>query len=204
KYAFDLAIGATEEPISKEEYDWNTSFRDRTVLFGDAAGAMVLGPTEDPERGILGFAMHSDGSKVKSLYVPSAGFAYRPYFTDAHYKEGRHVPVMDGRTVFKMAVTRMPAAVDEVCRKVGVGVSDINLLIAHQSNLRINEAVQRSLKLPDERVYNNIQRYGNTTAATIPIAYTEVRESGKLSKGDLLCFVGLGAGFHWGAALMRE
>ena len=115
------------------------------------------------------------------------------------------MPVMDGRTVFKMAVTKMPAAVDEVCKKVGVELEDIDLLIAHQANLRINEAVQRSLKLPDERVYNNIQRYGNTTAATIPIAYTEcARRRGSSSKGDLLCFVGLGAGFHWGAALMRE
>jgi 3-oxoacyl-[acyl-carrier-protein] synthase-3 len=83
-------------------------------------------------------------------------------------------------------------------------VNDINMLIAHQANLRINEAVQKSLKLPDERVYNNIQRYGNTTAATIPIAYDECRKSGKVKAGDLVCFVGLGAGFHWGAALMRE
>ncbi len=111
---------------------------------------------------------------------------------------------MDGRTVYKMAVSKMPEAVHEVCQKVGVTVDDIHLLIAHQANLRINEAVQKALKLPDERVYNNIQRYGNTTAATIPIAYDECRRSGKVKAGDLVCFVGLGAGFHWGAALMRE
>jgi 3-oxoacyl-[acyl-carrier-protein] synthase-3 len=204
KKAFDLIVGNSQEAISKEEYDHNTLFRDRAVLFGDAAGALVLGETDDPERGILGFALHSDGSKAESLYVSTAGMAYRPYYSEAHFKEGRHVPTMDGRTVFKMAVTKMPEAVAEVCQKVGVTVPDINLLIAHQANLRINEFVQRTLKMPDERVYNNIQRYGNTTAATIPIAYTECRQSGRAKKGDLLCFVGLGAGFHWGAALMRE
>ena len=204
KKAWDVLTGESDEVISQEERDWNTKFRDRTLLFGDAAGAVVLGASEDPKRGLLGVALHSDGSKVESLYVPSAGFAYRPYFSDAHFREGRHVPVMDGRTVFKMAVTKMPEVVHEICAKVGVGVSDIDMLIAHQANLRINESVQKTLKLPDERVYNNIQRYGNTTAATIPIAYDECRKSGRIKAGDLVCFVGLGAGFHWGAALMRE
>ncbi len=205
KHAFDLITGKAEGVLPKDEHDFNTKFRDRTSLFGDAAGAMVVGPTEDPERGLLGFVLHSDGSKAESLYVPSAGFAYRPYVGgDTHIREARYVPVMDGRTVYKMAVTKMPEAVHEVCQKVGVTLDDIHLLIAHQANLRINEAVQKALKLPDERVYNNIQRYGNTTAATIPIAYDECRRSGKVKQGDLVCFVGLGAGFHWGAALMRE
>jgi 3-oxoacyl-[acyl-carrier-protein] synthase-3 len=205
KQAFDIISGKSQGEIPKEEHDFNTKFRDRTSLFGDAAGAVVLGPTDDPERGLLGFVLHSDGSKAESLYVSSAGFAYRPYVGgDTHFREGRYVPTMDGRTVFKMAVSKMPEAVHEVCQKVGVTVNDINMLIAHQANLRINEAVQKSLKLPDERVYNNIQRYGNTTAATIPIAYDECRKSGKVKAGDLVCFVGLGAGFHWGAALMRE
>jgi 3-oxoacyl-[acyl-carrier-protein] synthase III len=204
KKAFEIATGKSDETLPAEERDWNTKFRDRTVLFGDAAGAMVLGPTDDPKTGLLGFVAHSDGSKAESLYVPSAGFAYRPYFSDAHFKEGRQVPVMDGRTVFKMAVTKMPEAVEEVCAKVGVTVDQIDMLIAHQANLRINESVQKALKLPDSRVYNNIQKYGNTTAATIPIAYDECRRNGRVKKGDLVCFVGLGAGFHWGAALMRE
>jgi 3-oxoacyl-[acyl-carrier-protein] synthase III len=202
--AWDLITGKSQEPISQEERDWNTKFRDRTLLFGDAAGALVLGPSEESGRGLLGFSIHSDGSKAESLYVPSAGFAYRPYFSDAHFKEGRHVPVMDGRTVFKMAVVKMPEAVRAVCAKVGVGLDEIKLVIPHQANLRISEAVQKALELPDDRIYNNIQRYGNTTAATIPIAYDECRKSGKVKQGDLVCFVGLGAGFHWGAALMRE
>ena len=97
----------------------------------------------------------------------------------------------------------MPQAVREVCVKNGFSVRDIDLLIAHQANLRINEMVQRALELPDEKVFNNIQRYGNTTAATIPIALDEARKSGRVKDGDLVCFVGLGAGYHWGAALMR-
>ncbi len=204
KHSWDVAMGRSDVPISKEEKDWNSKFRHLLVLFGDAAGAVVMGPTDDPKRGVLGFALHSDGKNLEALYVPSAGFAYRPYFDEAQVREGRSVPVMDGRQVFKMAVTKMPEAVIEVCAKVGVSVNDIDLLIPHQANQRISEAVQKSLKLPDSRVYNNIQRYGNTTAATIPIAYDECKQSGRIKKGDLLCFVGLGAGFHWGAALMRE
>ncbi|MGQ0508248.1 MAG: 3-oxoacyl-ACP synthase III family protein [Myxococcaceae bacterium] len=204
KHAWDLITGKTDVPLPKEEFDWNTKFRDRTLLFGDAAGALVLGPTNDPNRGVLGFEVYSDGSKAESLYVPSGGFKYRPYFSDTHFREGRQVPVMDGKSVFKMAVVKMPEAVRAVCAKVGVSLNDIDLVIPHQANLRISEAVQKALELPDSRIYNNIQRYGNTTAATIPIAYDECRKSGRVKKGDLVCFVGLGAGFHWGAALMRE
>jgi 3-oxoacyl-[acyl-carrier-protein] synthase-3 len=97
----------------------------------------------------------------------------------------------------------MPQVVREVCEANGVRVQDIDLLIAHQANLRINEMVQRALGLPDAKVFNNIQRYGNTTAATIPIALDEARKAGRVRDRDLVCFVGLGAGFHWGAALLR-
>lgn len=201
---WDVLMGRSDAEIPKEEKEWNSKFRHLLVLFGDAAGAVVMGKTDDPDRGVLGFSLHSEGGPVESLFVPSGGFKYRPYMSEAHIKEGRFVPVMDGKAVFKMAVTKMPEAVHEVCGQVGVGLDDVKLLIPHQANLRISEAVQKALKLPDERVYNNIQRYGNTTAATIPIAYDECRRSGKVKPGDLVCFVGLGAGFHWGAALMRE
>ncbi len=204
KQGWDVVMGRSNVDIPQSEKEWNSKFRHLLVLFGDAAGAVVMGPTEDPQRGLMGFALHSDGKNVEALYVPSAGFAYRPYFSEEHFKEGRGVPVMDGRTVFKMAVTRMPEAVHEVCGKVGVTIDDVKLLIPHQANLRISEGVQKALKLPDDRVYNNIQRYGNTTAATIPIAYDECKKSGRIKQGDLVAFVGLGAGFHWGAALMRE
>src|SRR6266850_379581 len=174
----------------------------RTVLFGDAGGAVVLRAGEG-ERGILGFQLHSDGANFKDLYVPGVGFAHRPFVDEQQVREWRHVPEMNGRAVFKLAVSRMPQAVRELCAKQHLAVGDIDLLIAHQANLRISEGVQKALGLPDERVYNNIQKYGNTTAATIPIALDECRKSGRIRPGQLVCFVGLGSGFHWGAALMR-
>jgi 3-oxoacyl-[acyl-carrier-protein] synthase-3 len=204
KHGWDVVMGRSDEPISQAEREWNSKFRHLLVLFGDAAGAVCIGPTDDPERGLLGFALHSDGKDVESLFVPSAGFKYRPYFSEAHVREGRSIPVMEGRQVFKMAVTKMPEAVLEALGKVGLTIDQVNLLIPHQANLRISEGVQKGLKLPDARVYNNIMRFGNTTAATIPIAYDECKKSGRIKQGDLLAFCSLGAGFHWGAALMRE
>src|SRR5467141_1284421 len=190
------------EPPTDEEKAVYTSFRDRTVLFGDAGGAVVLRQGEG-DTGLLGFQVHSDGANFKDLYVPGAGFARRPYVNEVDVREWRHVPEMNGRAVFKLAVARMPEVVRELCKNQGVSIAEIDLLIAHQANLRINEVVQRALGLSNERVYNNIQRYGNTTAATIPIALDECRKSGRIQPGHLVCFVGLGSGFHWGAALMR-
>jgi 3-oxoacyl-[acyl-carrier-protein] synthase III len=199
---WDLLFGNGGASPSAEEKEWNPKFRDRTVLFGDAAGACIL-RGEEGERGLLGFEVRSDGHRFESLYVPSCGFAQRPYVTAEDIRDGRHIPEMNGKQVFKLAVTRMPQVVREVCAKLSVSVADIDLLIAHQANLRINEALQKTLDLPDSKVFNNIQRYGNTTAATIPIAFDEARHAGRVKDGDLICFVGLGAGFHWGAALMR-
>jgi 3-oxoacyl-[acyl-carrier-protein] synthase-3 len=199
---WDYLFGRGGKEPSAEEKATSTGFRDRTVLFGDAGGAVVLRAGEG-ERGLLGFQLHSDGANFTDLYVPGAGFARRPYVSEADVREWRHVPEMNGRAVFKQAVARMPQAVRELCAKQGITVAEIDLLLAHQANLRINEAVQKALGLPDERVYNNIQRYGNTTAATIPIALDECRRNGRIRPGHLVCFVGLGAGFHWGAALMR-
>ena len=200
--AWDFLFGRGGEPPTQEEKAVVTRFRDRTVLFGDAAGAVVLRAGEG-ERGILGFQLHSDGSNFKDLYVPGVGFAHRPFVDEEQVREWRHVPEMNGRAVFKLAVSRMPQAVRELCAKHHLAVGDIDMLIAHQANLRISKAVQKALGLPDERVYNNIQKYGNTTAATIPIALDECRRSGRIQPGQLVCFVGLGSGFHWGAALMR-
>ena len=214
KEEFGYMLGEHDRAPSPERMAWNTRFRDRTVLFGDAAGAMILklGAEEpakapgklDKQRGFLGFRLHSDGEGYENLYVPSGGFAKRPYFSAADFQEGLHVPAMNGRAVYKHAVTRIPEVVREIASAYAVDVQDIDMIIPHQANLRINEAVQKSLGVPDGRIYNNIQRYGNTTAATIPIAYDECRRQNLIKAGDLICFVGLGAGFHWGAALMRQ
>jgi 3-oxoacyl-[acyl-carrier-protein] synthase III len=199
---WDFLFGRGGQPPSAEEKALITRFRDRTVLFGDAAGAVVLRASEG-DRGLLAFEVHSSGENVEDLYVPGIGFAHRPFVDVAQVQEWRHVPEMNGRAVFKLAVSRMPQVVRQLCAKQHMAVGDIDLLIAHQANLRINEAVQKALGLPEDRVYNNIQKYGNTTAATIPIALDECRKSGRIRPGALVCFVGLGSGFHWGAALMR-
>jgi 3-oxoacyl-[acyl-carrier-protein] synthase-3 len=198
----DYVFGTSDVGPTPEEFAFNTRYRDRTVLFGDAGAAVCLELDPDPTRGLLGTELHSDGGSAEKLYVPS-GFAFRPYVTEEMIRHGRHIPEMDGRQVFRAAVTRMPEVVRSLLGRHGVTLDDVKLLIAHQANLRINEAVQKALGLPDERVYNNIQRYGNTTAATIPIALDECRKSGRVQTGDLICFVGLGAGLHWGSALIR-
>ncbi|TMB34793.1 MAG: ketoacyl-ACP synthase III [Deltaproteobacteria bacterium] len=200
--SWDYLFGRGGEPPSAAERAWITRFRDRTVLFGDAGGALVL-RLQEGDRGVLGFKLYSDGESFRDLYVPSVGFAQRPYVTPEDLGSGRHIPEMNGRSVFKMAVTRMPEAIRELCKEKGISVSEIDLLVAHQANLRINEAVQKALGLPDEKVFNNIQRYGNTTAATIPIALHEARKADRVKPGTLVAFAGLGSGFHWGAALLR-
>ena len=200
---WDYLFGRGGEPPDEEEKAACTRFRDRSVLFGDAGGAVVLRQGGGDDRGLLAFQVHSDGANYRDLYVPGVGFARRPYVSEGDVREWRHVPEMNGRAVFKLAVARMPEVVRELCKKQGISVGEIDLLIAHQANLRISEGVQRALGLPDDRVYNNIQKYGNTTAATIPIALDECRKSGRIRPGQLVCFVGLGSGFHWGAALMR-
>jgi 3-oxoacyl-[acyl-carrier-protein] synthase-3 len=197
-----IVFGTSTAKPTPEEYEFATRYRDRTVLFGDGAGALVLERSDD-DRGLVDVVLHSDGSYAEKLYVPS-GFKFRPYITEEMVREGRHIPVMDGQRVFRMAVTKLPEVVHELLQKSGRTLDDVSILLAHQANLRLNEAVQKALGLGDDRVYNNIDKYGNTTAATIPILYDECRRSGRIKRGDLICFVALGAGFHWGAALWRE
>lgn len=197
-------LGLAENSPTPEERALHTHVRDRAVLFGDAGAAVVLTRDEtETERGLIDFEIHSDGAGYNRLFVPS-GMAHRPYVSPQMIARLEHVPHMDGKYVFRMAVTKMPEVVRSLLGKHGLAIEQIDQFIFHQANLRINEAVQQSLGIKPDRIYNNIQKYGNTTAATIPVAYDECRRSGRIKKGDLLCFVGLGAGFHWGAALLRD
>ncbi|MEE9562231.1 MAG: 3-oxoacyl-[acyl-carrier-protein] synthase III C-terminal domain-containing protein, partial [Thermoanaerobaculia bacterium] len=137
------------------------------------------------------------------LYVPGGGSARRPWVDAAMVEAGDTVPRMDGRQVFKLAVTRMPKVTLEALEKRGYSLEDLDLLIMHQANLRINEAAQRAMKLADDKVHNNIQKYGNTTSATLPLCFHEARQLGKAPEGALVAFTALGAGLHWGSVLMR-
>ena len=199
-----IMFGESNESPSAETYTLGTAIRDRAVIFGDAAGAFVLEADESGEdRGFLGFEMRTDGNHWDKLFVPSVGSAFFPYVTKQMLDEHREIPIVEGRQVFKLATTAMPGIVREIVERHGLTLDDISLLLMHQANLRINEAVQKSLGLADEKVFNNIQKYGNTTAATLPLVFHEAKEAGKIRSGDLVCFTALGAGLHWGAGLVR-
>lgn len=191
-------------PLDDESREWNSKFRHLLVLFGDAAGAMVFRAEErDDDRGIVDSLLYGDGNYMHILHVPGVGSAHRPFVTPEMVAEGLSVPVMDGRAVFKLAVTRMPIVTRRVLEKNGYTLDDLDLLIMHQANLRINEASQKILKLPAERVHNNIQKYGNTTSATLPLCFFEARAEGKAPEGSLVAFTALGAGLHYGSVLLR-
>lgn len=201
---WDVLYGRTEEPLPAETIEWNSRFRNLVVLFGDGAGAMVFRAHEgDDGRGILGARLFGDGREKGILYVPGGGSASRPWVDAEMVTRGDTVPVMDGRQVFRLAVKRMPKVTREVLAESGYELDDLSLLVMHQANLRINEAAQRALKLTNEKVHNNIQKYGNTTSATLPICFHEARELGKAPEGALVAFTALGAGLHWGSVLMR-
>ncbi|HEY6218500.1 MAG TPA: beta-ketoacyl-ACP synthase III [Gemmatimonadaceae bacterium] len=200
---WDSTIGKSAAPPTAEQFAANTKIRDRTVLFGDGAGAVIMEASADTKRGFLTSKLYSDGSNIEALYMPGAGFRHRPFVTHEEIDAGGRLPIMEGKTVFREAVTRMPAAVREVCDAAGVSVADIDLLLVHQANLRIIEAVAKALELPAEKVPHNIERYGNTTAGTLPILYHECFTIGRIHPGMLICFTALGSGLHWGAALYR-
>lgn len=182
--------------------DISTQGRDVSVIFGDGAGAVLFGPT-DGEDGVLTTKVGADGRYAKDLWVELPASRHMPRLAEAALAAGRHYPKMNGREVFKHAVRKLPEVVIEALTECGFTTKDIDLFIPHQANLRISEAVQRSLGLSDDQVYNNISRLGNTTAASIPIAIDECVRSGKLQRGNLLAVGAFGAGFTWGSAVIR-
>jgi 3-oxoacyl-[acyl-carrier-protein] synthase-3 len=183
--------------------DISTEGRDVSVIFGDGAGAVVLGPTDKEGEGLLSCIVGADGRYAKELWVELPGSRYQPRLEKEWLDAGRHYPKMNGREVFKHAARKLPEVVHEALKRCDMTPKDIDLFIPHQANLRISEAVQKTLELPDERVYNNIDRFGNTTAASIPIALDECVRGGKLKKGQVLTMGAFGAGFTWGAAVLR-
>ncbi len=183
--------------------DVSTRGRDVTVIFGDGAGAALLEATDDPARGVLGITIHADGRYATDLWTDAPGSIYNPRNSHEMIDSGAIFPKMEGQKVFKHAVVRMPEAVRGLLGRAGLGTGDLKVLIPHQANLRISEAVQKSLGLRDDQVFNNIQKYGNTTAASIPLALSEAVEARDVKRGDLVGMCSFGAGFTWGAALAR-
>jgi 3-oxoacyl-[acyl-carrier-protein] synthase-3 len=181
----------------------STAGRDTAVLFGDGAGAVILAPTEDSDRGVLSVHLYADGNYAEKLWMEAPGSRFNPWLDARQIEQGLTRPRMEGREVFKHASTRMPEAVREALSANGLGVDDVDLVIPHQANLRITQAVQKALGLPDEKIASNIQTYGNTTAASIPIALHEAVEEGRIKRGSLVCLTAFGSGFTWGSALIR-
>lgn len=212
-----LVIGSEKHSFG---LDFTTRGRNISVIFGDGAGAVILEATEDQNFGILSTHLHSDGESAELLAMFNPG-THANHWVDkdvAHFDEAQigdmfmshsmiddaqNFPVMDGPAVFKKAVVKFPEVIMEALAANGLATEDINLLVPHQANLRISQFVQQKLKLRDDQVYNNIQHYGNTTAASIPIALCEAWEKGLVKEGDLVCLAAFGSGFTWASALIR-
>jgi 3-oxoacyl-[acyl-carrier-protein] synthase-3 len=186
--------------------DMTTRGRGVSVIFGDGAGAAVLSREEDVTKGILSTHLHSEGQHAEELIVKAPGMGGRwvtDILADNDPNDESYLPYMNGQFVFKNAVVRFSEVIMEGLKASNLEVSDIDMLIPHQANLRISQFIQQKFKLTDDQVYNNIQKYGNTTAASIPIALTEAWEQGKIKSGDTVVLAAFGSGFTWGSAVIK-
>ncbi|MFN8258690.1 MAG: beta-ketoacyl-ACP synthase III [Bacteroidales bacterium] len=200
-YKTVLVIGSE---IHSNGLDLTTRGRAVAVLFGDGAGAVVLQAEENPKKGILSTHLHSEGEFADVLCVKAPGNFTEKKFYDGMLEDYAMItPYMDGQLVFKNAVTRFSEVISEALVKNGYTKEDIDMLVVHQANLRICQFLQKQLRLPDEKVYNNIQKYGNTTAATIPIILSELWEQNRIKPNDLFMLAAFGSGFTWASALVR-
>ena len=195
-----LVVGSE---IHSNGLDFSTNGRNVSVIFGDGAGAVVLTPSESTERGILSTHLHADGEFAEELAVIDPGSTKKDRLTHEMIDEGTIYPYMNGNQVFKHAVTRFPEVIEEALNKNGYKASDVDMLIPHQANLRITSYIQQKMGLPAEKVMSNIHKYGNTTAASVPIALSEAVQEGRIKEGDLVCMAAFGSGFTWASALIR-
>jgi 3-oxoacyl-[acyl-carrier-protein] synthase-3 len=197
-----LVVGAE---VHSTGIDITTRGRDVAVIFGDGAAAAVVEGTDDPQKGILTTHLHAEGKYAEKLWLEGAAWRERPRLSEEMVTSDvpRVFPRMEGRYVFKHAVQRFTEVIHEALAACGYTASDLDLLIPHQANLRISQMVALGFDLPEEKVLNNIQRYGNTTAASIGLALYEAVETGRLRDGHLLCLAAFGAGFTWASALVR-
>jgi 3-oxoacyl-[acyl-carrier-protein] synthase-3 len=190
------------ERADPREFERATRHRDYAVIFGDGAGALLVERTTKNGAGLLSVDVHSDGRHSDELAI-AAGFRRRPYATAGMMEDAEFLPRMNGREVFRHAVSKLPQTVRAACEQANVTLDQVDWFIAHQANDRINRLVRERLGVPLAKVPSNIANYGNTSAATIPILVDEMRRDGRLQPGQLVCFLALGAGLHWGAAVMR-
>ncbi len=198
---WDILRGEREGRVDSAAFAEATAHRGWSIIFGDGAGAVIVERSEEPGVGLLALDLHTDGRYAEQLHVP-VGFRSQPYVTPETVETGAFYPKMDGREIFKHAVTKLPRSVRAVCDRAEVNPSDVDWFIAHQANARINDAIASRLGVGAERVPSNIENLGNTSSATIPILIDDMRRDGRLKNGQLVCFLALGAGLHWGSALV--
>lgn len=195
-----LVIGSE---IQSSGLDFSDRGRAISVIFGDGAGAVVLTPSDSGDGAILSTHLHADGELAEELSCLKPSSNQPERLTKEMIEEGSIYPYMNGQTVFKNAVVRFPEVIQEALEHNNLKPADIDMLIPHQANLRITSFVQQKMGLPPEKVFSNIQHYGNTTAASVPIALSEAVEQGRIKKGDLVCLAAFGSGFTWASALIR-
>jgi 3-oxoacyl-[acyl-carrier-protein] synthase-3 len=198
-----LVIGSE---VQSTGLDMTDRGRGVSVIFGDGAGAAVLSREEDVTKGILSTHLHAEGQHAEELIVKAPGMGGRwitDIIADNDPGDESYFPYMNGQFVFKNAVVRFSEVINEGLEANNLQVSDIDLLIPHQANLRISQFIQKKFKLDDDKVFNNIQKYGNTTAASIPIALTEAWEQGKIKSGDIVVLAAFGSGFTWGSVIIK-
>ncbi|HVU03937.1 MAG TPA: beta-ketoacyl-ACP synthase III [Polyangiaceae bacterium] len=195
-----LVVGAE---VHSTGLEFNDRGRDVAVLFGDGAGAVVVGRAKDEDHGLRSICLHADGVGAKDLWCEGPASAYDPRITHAMIDEGRHYPKMVGKHVFRWATEKMPEVAVEAVQKAGITMRDVDLFIPHQANMRINQMVAARLELPDEKVVHNIEKFGNTTAATIPMALDRAWQDGRVKPGHNLLFAAFGAGFTWAGAVVK-
>ena len=200
QYRCVLVVGAE---VLSTGLDFSARGRDMAVLFGDGAGAVVVEPGGNDGRGMLAWVLHSDGAHAEDLMCEAPSSLVQGRITQEMVAAGRQYPRMNGRQVFKHATTRFPESIQEVLDKCGHTLDEVKLIVPHQANQRIGDAVAERLGVTPQKVFQNIQRCGNTTAASIPIALAEAREQGRFGPGDLVVLAAFGGGFAWAAAALR-
>lgn len=198
-YKTVLVVGAE---IQSSALDKSNEGRSSAVIFADGAGAVIMQANDKSEMGILSTHLHADGDFAEELFVKDPGSSREVRISPEMIAEGGFNLHMNGNTVFKHAILRFHEVILEALEANQKDIAAIDLLIPHQANLRISQFIQQKLELPDEKVFNNIVNYGNTTAATIPIAISEALEQGRIKEGDLVCLAAFGSGFAWGSALI--
>ena len=196
-----LLVGAEYQ---SRHIELTTANRDTAIIFADGAGAVCIEALETTDNvGLITSALHADGKYSEALRFGLPARKSGQAINTKIIENKEHFPHMDGKAVFIQAVTRLPKLVEALLKKAKMFIEDIDMFIPHQANLRINEAVREKMKIPVQKMYNNIQRYGNTTAATIPIALDEVLEKQMVKAGDTIMFMGLGAGLTWGGVIYK-